>query len=71
MPALIGEKRRPGEFGDLLWHEYDLSMRFCHFNKKLRVQVNFNVYKSILLFQNEQEIDNYVNVLKKYINENR
>lgn len=70
MPALIGEDRLRGEFGDMQWKEYNLTIRFCHSKQNLFVEVNFKDYKHLLIFNSEKEIDDYLNFLKyisKYV----
>ena len=64
MPALIGQDRLSGGFGNIEWKEYDLTMRFTHFEQELRVEVNFDDYKQIFLFCSEKEIENYLNFLR-------
>ena len=64
MPALIGQDQTRGEFGDIEWKEYDLTMRFTHFKQELRVEVNFDEYKQIFLFCSEKEIENYLDFLR-------
>ena len=64
MPALIGKDRLRGEFGDIEWKEYNLTMRFTQFKQELRVEVNFDDYKQIFLFCSEEEIGNYLAFLR-------
>lgn len=64
MPALIGQDRQRGEFGDMDWQEKTLTMRFKHFKQELCVEVNFDDYRSIFLFRSEEEIDDYLNFLR-------
>lgn len=67
MPALIGHDLLRGEFGDIEWKYYNLSMRFTQFKQELRVEVSFDENKQIFLFCSEEDIVNYLAFLKNIL----
>lgn len=67
MPAIIGQDRLRGEFGDIEWKESNLTMCFTQYKQELRVEVNFDEFKPIFLFCSEQEIDDYLSFLKSVL----
>lgn len=66
LPAIVGEDHPDNEngYGNINWHHKQLSTRFKHYEQQLMIEVEDD-NKSILLFRNEKEIDQYLAVLRK------
>lgn len=66
LPALIGEEKFGGGFGNIEWNHTELTSKFVAWHQELRIEISYNkgFSNSIFLFRNDKEIEDYLNILK-------